>query len=230
MKMLDRLHERIAHLLSLVAEYRPGRSLFEQQSHRMARNLIRLCLELGVNPQTIVDVGAHNSEVSMWLAQQWPEATVISCEPDSRCHPIGTVVRKALSDHNHAVAMTSDGDTVCPHISDRGEIAAEAVRFDWLWKDSEIKRPSLAKIDAENHSVQALRGFGSRIKDFDVVVIEVVNHFPTLPYLLDYERTALVQTVHFMAEQGFSCSRILDAGAFFTDFISHVDVAFWKCQ
>jgi FkbM family methyltransferase len=136
-----------------------------------AGNTIQLLHELGITPKTLVDVGANNSQWAVWIKKHWLGIWVISFEPHPDFKPIGSVHRAALADKSGMARFASNGQESC--ISPAGQISVPVWRFDSL--PLKFDRPAILKVDAENFTYQALLGFGHRLEEFDVVVVEMWN-------------------------------------------------------
>jgi len=229
--MKKRIHQFIVNLLHFIFTYNCCLRLHERNCERTASNFLNLVRELGIKPFQLWDVGANESQFSFWIKKEHPGIEIISFEPCRKFKPLGKVINIALSDSNEGVkGMTDLNGEVCPIIASEIECdnilnEVRVVRFDSLGLKP---RPgSLLKIDAETYTVKALRGFGGRIEDFDLVVIEVLNKLYE-PHYWPYEKTAACEVFAFMLKHGFNCSRILETGLFYPDRITHTDIAFWK--
>lgn len=161
-------------------------------------------------PKTIVDVGARSSEFCGWLWKRFPEAKLISFEPDHSVTPLGEVYRLALSNVSGRCGWM-DTSRICPELV-IGEGPIKVRRFDTL--DIEVERPAILKVDAESSTLPALQGFGGRLREFDLVVVEVINgqHQPI---------------ADLMREHGFCRQTITDFGHIGGRLLSY-DVAFTR--
>lgn len=230
--MKHRIHELLVNGLHAAFNWKPRTTLWENQCRRTSQNLIALLDELGMEPREFWDVGANESQIARWLVNNYPGMAVISFEPCQRFTPLGTVLRLALSDEDEGkVTMTDQNFSgeACPHIGyPIGEACevVEAVRFDSL--NFSVRSPAVLKIDAENYTLKALRGFGARLDDFAVVVCEIVNHMPDQSQMRELEAFEAVRIHHLMEGRGFTKSRVLDTGSFYQNRITHLDVAFWR--
>jgi hypothetical protein len=133
---------------------------------RSAKNTIELCRELGIKPQVLFDVGANDGQWAYWLQKEY-SIPVVSFEPNATIKPRGEFYCVALSDCNGSGSMA--GEDTSGHLVAGNETAVW--RFDELYAGT-IPSGSILKIDAETHSARAMLGFGKRIREFDVIVIE----------------------------------------------------------
>lgn len=231
--MKDALHELIINGVHAVFNFAPGTTLFDQQCRRTAQNLIALLQEREIWPVQFWDVGANESQVAKWLVKQWPFMVVHSFEPCPWFKPIGKVYPIALSDADEGTVMLAASNAngpACPYITKAGDAGlvdcvARAVRFDSL--QLPVYGPAVLKVDAENYTLKALRGFGAQLSCFNVVVAEIVNHMPDQPQMLDQGREA-TEIFALLAQHGFHHSRVLDTGWFHQRRVAHYDVAFWR--
>jgi hypothetical protein len=117
----------------------------------LAEKSIQFAEDCGIWPQTIIDCGAHNSELGRWYQERWPAARLISFEPDLSCRPIGEVHRRRLGH-------------------------ARGIRFDEL--GLEFERPCLLKVDCDPDTANVLEGFGHWLFQVDLFVAEMFNNDP----------------------------------------------------
>jgi hypothetical protein len=170
-------------------------------------------------PQTLVDVGANNSQWSRWLRDEWPDMRIISFEPLDEFKPIGEVHRVALGDERCSVRMKSERGA--SHIVGDGTIPVW--RFDNI--AIAVSKPAILKIDCENYTAKALRGFGERIHRFDVVVVEMWNHYPELSHFSNQQ----CEIWRFMMDAGFRTARVVDC-EYAIGTIPVYDIAFYKAH
>lgn len=96
-------------------------------------------------------------------------------------------------------------------------------RFDGL--GMQVLSPAILKVDCENYTAQALRGFGSSIKDFSLVVIEMWNEDDS--HELPQFKNQQAEIWEFMLANGFRMARVIDY-EYAVGSIPVYDIAFYK--
>ena len=140
-------------------------------------------------PETIMDIGANESQMARLLLAMNPGARVISFEPNPTVSPIGEVMRVALSDTDGEAELVIPADDAgwgtIEHRKDR--LVAEAKSFrvrmnrlDTLVREGQmpweiLKRPIMAKIDTEGSEKRVVEGFGACLSDVAYLLVEVEN-------------------------------------------------------
>lgn len=190
---------------------------------RSAKNTIKLCKEIGIVPKCLVDVGANEGQWSYWLRKEWPVMMTESFEPGNHPNCPRRRYNVALSSVTGRCDLVGN-DTQSRVIENRnGEI--QMARFDNYFAGTPpLPSPSILKIDAETHSARALIGFGNRLNEFALVVIEVCwdNCRSGSDYRGQAER--IFRTMYDYEFDGMtSVDEAVYSGQ--TDF---VDMAFWK--
>lgn len=217
-----RLQSFLINGIRLAFDWKRGKTINETWCRRSAMQTVALCHELAIEPEMLVDVGANDSEFAAWVLQALPSIRhYLPFEPNERANPIGhSKNRYALSNVNARGEYTdSKGDRrLC-----------QLRRFDLLLCIP-LRESNILKIDAEEHSFKALCGFGQRIHEFQLVVIEVTNQCAPHCDMKEYGTTALIEIVSHMTQMGFNRSRVLDTGYHHPHRIQHLDVAFWRAN
>lgn len=189
---------------------------------RSAKNTIELCCEIGLKPTCLFDVGANAGQWAFWLKREWPEIIVESFEPNTMLKPLGRVHHVALSNECYSGQMIGHDTSGCVVQDVNGN--TQVVTFDKYWEHALIPSGSILKIDAETHSAKALLGFGERINEFAMVVIEIF--WDNSRNGSDYHGQAAT-IMQFMLANGFINITSVDEAVYSgrTDFS---DMAFWK--
>ena len=168
-------------------------------------------------PEHLVDVGANSSGFAFWLKEHWPKMQVDSFEPQLDLKPIGIVHRIALGKTNETKWLNLHGPA--SYVGDSGDVQVPIVRFDSL--QLPIKSPAILKVDAENLTFDALQGFGARLDEFAMVVVEMWN--------VDQEKVVFsnqqAQILSLMISHGFTNVRVVDTSYELTT-IPTYDMAF----
>jgi len=165
----------------------PRVMLSESRELMMARydilEAIKLNNNLGFN--TFVDVGGASGEYSYSFKKMFPNSALYSFEPVPEYHllkrywdismrPIEVPLwnKNTILDFN--VSCDPRTSSVFKDVAKENKInrviKMKARRFDSFYIP--IKRPALLKIDVEGAEKEVLEGFGSKLKEFDIVIIE----------------------------------------------------------
>lgn len=187
----------------------------------------------GVEPRSLVDAGANNSQWMRRLARRWPGAKVVSFEPQSRCRPMGTWHRVGLSDKDGSMVVSGSGTSA--RLVDLGKSnvpGAEKVPVHRLDRYIlEFAEPAVLKVDCEDHTYEALVGAGDALARCACVVAEVWEGIG-VPWP---ERNRHAELHHMMWRHGFD--RAMTVGAMpWRNHVSITDALFWrssaeaKCQ
>lgn len=222
---IERLQSYMLNGARLAFDWQRFRSIDETWNRRPAQNALRLWTELGFGElKALVDVGARRSEFASWILRECPNAQLVSFEPDVRFTPLGNIRRQALSSIGGRGRL--DFGPSCPCLDFEKNGPVEVCRFDDL--GLRVPQPAMLKVDAEDSTLDALNGFGDRLKDFALIIAEVANYHPNQPRLNGYARTALYKITRYMGVYGYVCSRILDVGPYMPNRVASSDIAFWR--
>jgi FkbM family methyltransferase len=159
----------------------------------------------------VVDVGAADGSPDLY--KRFPDADLEIVEP----HPLyqSVLERSILRSRKarlHKCAAGSEkgeaslylkGRTGSSLLSDRGRgsVDVSVERLDALIKATDIKRPSLLKIDTEGYELDVLKGAEGILDKIDCVVAEV--YFPSPQY-------TAAELIEFLRVRGFQITQILD--------------------
>lgn len=151
----------------------------------------------GVHPSTIVDVGANIGQFSVTAANIFPNATLVSIEPDPI---IAEELRSNLPEaYRENVKVFAVGDTcgevifnvnadsqnssILPLGIDRKaafpenvvlrEIPIPLVTLDSLFSNEKLKKPILLKIDVQGFEDRVIKGAVHFLADVDWVILEI---------------------------------------------------------
>ena len=157
---------------------------------KMAKYDILTALEIhkGIKFKTFVDVGSASGEYTSVFNKIFPDSKVYAFEPVPEYHkkPKGyNPIEIALWNKDGYTEFMVNNDPrgsrilkVKPYGSkleaNKNNIFkiknVKTARFDNL--DLEIKQPALLKIDVEGAEKEVLEGFGDRLREFDVIILE----------------------------------------------------------
>lgn len=171
---------------------------------------VHLSRDLYKNYNTVIDVGANKGELSKISSKYFPKAILYSFEPIPKIFKgPGRFFEIALSDKvsessfyicldNNEKSSFSESDSV----KNKKEIKVKSIRFDSL--NLEIKRPCLLKVDTEGHEYNVLKGFGDKLKEVDVIILEYLHkNFYN-------NQSKLSDIIKLLESYGFTAFRQLD--------------------
>lgn len=190
-------------------------------------------------PETIIDVGANQSQMTRLLQLLAVSgAEILSFEPIPSLNPIGERFYQALSDTDGKAEFfipgVSDDELGSLHrdYADQSgqrarSIQVDVARFDTLVANgvvpwAKLKKPLLLKIDTEGNELKVLKGFGDYLRFVDYVLTEVEN---------DNSRGRhydLIEICARMKEAGFDRSRITYACFEGASTAPYFDLLFWR--
>jgi len=182
-----------------------GLHLFGNMNASPTCRVIELCKELGITPKTLIDAGACESQWAHWIVKEWPDIRVVSIEPCPTSRTIGEVIKAGLSNSGGVADFSWEGR----------ESHVNVVRFDSL--PITIARPSILKIDCEEYTYRAMLGFGKRLREFDVVVVEMWNG----------DKNDQASIWRAANDAGLQCARVIDVG-WLPRKIALYDIAFYR--
>lgn len=188
----------------------------EAVNYECATSTIKLIHELGITPRTLVDVGAHESEWASWLLKEWPDLKLTSIDPLPTLRTKGEVIRCALSDQKKAYAFHFEWD-------ERAQVSP-VVRGDSL--PINLTPPAILKIDCEDFTAGAMRGFGHRLALFDVVVVEMWNDPPAYWGECPNQQAEIWRIA---LDAGFRLARVVDIH-WKPHWIQAYDIAFYRVR
>jgi len=154
-------------------------------NHAGERLLSRYHLDLFETlPNSIVDVGAKVGELSYWFAQRG--CKVFAFEPDPKicellsknltnCNNI-KIAKEALGESNAQMTFSTrsySADSSLIFSNDEPDkTVVDVVRFEEHPFANEVTLPSVLKMDTEGYEPESLRGFGSKLGEFDFLAID----------------------------------------------------------
>ena len=163
---------------------------------RNTKDLLFMQKDLGITPQTILDVGAAIGEYSKAARYVFPKATIYAFEPIPSSFQIlrrmsdedkkMVVFNCALSDEKKVTAfymnefsfsssllkMTNKHKQLFPKTKKESIIEVKEERMDTI-KEIVLQKPVLLKIDVQGAELKVLSGAGNMLFDFDIVQLEL---------------------------------------------------------
>ena len=177
--------------------------------------------EIDCIPETFVDVGANESQWGRQSTRRYPAVPILSFEPNPDCHPIGTIFPIALSDSPGSGYFIERGGMEITE-DKQGFASFQVARFDSL-PDLSFARPAVLRVDCESYTARVLKGFGSRIHEFAVVIVEMWNHSRGVGSF----RNQQAEMWRFMLDNEFRGARAI-ATEFSTTEVPFYYMAFYK--
>jgi FkbM family methyltransferase len=190
--------------------------LWKLDNRRGAVATIKWLGDNNIDIKCLVDAGANNSQWMYRLANHFPNAKVLSFEPQSQCRPLGKHFVCALSDAEGNCNIEGTGTSAVVSGSKSGNV--RQARLDEF--ENEIIWPAFLKVDCEDHTYKTLIGAGRLLPRFSAVVVEIWEY-------LGLGRNYHAEIHSFMWSKGFN--RAMTVGTMpFRNHVSHTDVLFWK--
>jgi FkbM family methyltransferase len=189
----------------------------------------------GFEANTVIDVGVAHGTPQIYRA--FPQADYFLVEPLEEFRPVLEALKRRLNAQCVvAAAGASDGE-VALHVHedlsgsstfpqaegpalDGVERRVKTVRLESILPAS-LRRPALLKIDTQGAELQVLEGLGQRIREVDLIVVEVS--------LMAFRRgiPTFAETVEALRGMGFAVYDILEGHFRALDSaLAQVDVAF----
>ena len=158
---------------------------------------LRVLLDAGLSPRTVIDVGVHSGTPE--LIEAFPNAHHLLIEPEA-AHDEAiaatyrdvahTLVRMGASDHHGEAALTSERRDGCGDIThsrflnndpgaDSLTTMVKVAPLDSIVADCGLEGPYFLKIDTDGHELQVLAGAGETLKSCAAMAIEVVTRSVT---------------------------------------------------
>jgi FkbM family methyltransferase len=178
--MLDRLKSLLPHELRQSMK----RRLFDVKDMPSRLENLR---QSGFQPTGAIDGGAYEGDWTKAFAKVWPKVPVLMVEPQPSCRSVlehlaaalpgskladcalGASCSRArflLGDSNSQLAGEGVAGT-----SSSIEVTVETIES--LLSANQAFRPNLLKLDLQGHELEAIRGAGERILDFEVLILEI---------------------------------------------------------
>lgn len=160
--------------------------------HGIAPSYTRFSLKareiLQEDPKTVIDVGFHTGQLTKSCLLHFPSCYVYGFDPqvmeidvkgNFKFYPIGLGLKN--EDKDFYVSKFKGSSSFLEFTEEHpqkikgGEIVSVPIkRFDSL--DIKIERPCYVKIDVEGYEYEVLKGFGDKLKEVDIIQIEVFFH------------------------------------------------------
>jgi FkbM family methyltransferase len=164
---------------------------FSVSSYFMVARLLRQ----GIEPHTVLDVGANTGQFAVASSKLFPGARVHSFEPVPECvdelrenvsgldvavYPLGLGQQEGqvsfhVNSHSHsssALPLANSHRESFPEAREERTIEVEVSTLDRVFEGVELERPVLIKLDVQGYEARVLRGGEETLKRADYVVLE----------------------------------------------------------
>ena len=151
----------------------------------------------GINPSTIIDIGANIGQFSCMSNYVFPQANIYAIEPDPKVFSILSsntnfinrisLFNFAIGDYSRMINFNINADTQISSVLELGEkrkkefpknkvisiIETEMKTLDSILSSNCLTKPILIKIDVQGFEDKVLVGARKLLKDIDWVILEV---------------------------------------------------------
>jgi len=218
-----------------------GFEVHRSGSRSSLTGVLRSCKNVGLSPETIIDVGAAYGSFALQCYNIFPDTKYILIEPLEEYRPFLETVTRSIPSAEFilAAAGAEPGEiTINVHPDLVGSSlylededsnvngvprTVPAVTLDCLVKDGKLKAPFLIKIDVQGAELDVLLGAEETVRDTEYIILEVslFEFFKSGPQFYD--------VVTFMKSRGFVAYDICGLQYRPLDnALSQVDMAFVK--
>lgn len=213
--MIKKIFRGFFHLLGLeVSRYRaPSSPEYDYvRNKEMIEGLTRV-MQRGLNPATIIDVGAAEGSWSLSSKEIWPSANYMLFEPlEERAESLKQLVAKNKNFHFVAAGAGKEksqksfyvsGDLDGSAVVDPSTTTLENIRIieitsiDHEVRDSNLPGPYIIKLDTHGFEVPILEGAADTLKNTELVIIEIYGFHLTSDSLLFHEMSTLLDKLGF---------------------------------
>jgi len=218
-----------------------GLDVQKSGSRRSTAGVLRQCKDIGLSPQTVIDVGAAYGSFTLQCQKVFPDAKYILVEPLEEYKSSLDAVTRSIphAEYILAAAAAESGElTINVHPDLEGSSVylededsdvngvprtVRAIALDCLMKEGRVQAPVLLKIDVQGAELDVLSGAEGTLRTTEYVLLEMsfFKFFKGGPQFHD--------VVTFMKSRGFvaydicgSQYRPLDNA------LSQIDMAFVK--
>jgi FkbM family methyltransferase len=141
--------------------------------------------ERGIQPQTIIDVGAFEGDWSRMARRIWPNSRILMFEPNlaKQAHLSlvssninASVFCELLGAEDHTVVTYNIMESGSSVLSERSPLHRIVERRSLRRIDcilQEIEAPAFLKIDTQGYEVEVLKGATSILRSIDAILLEV---------------------------------------------------------
>jgi len=169
----------------------------------------------GLNPSSIVDIGAYHGDWSLMANSIWPEAQIVMIEANEQTREqLGQVAERLGAEMHMSLVGASNDQEMTFHVMDVGSsVFAENSPLDRTAKQLRTRtlddilggRPAqFIKIDVQGFELEVLRGAPNSIAQAEAILLEIS--------LIEINQGAplFAQVIRFMDECGFAACDVLE--------------------
>lgn len=173
------------------------------------RGGLKRCSQRGINPRTIIDIGASNGQWSKLCMETFPEADYLLVDAqDAHTDDLKKFVNKNKNaQFIVAAAGKKDGKIYFDNHAKLGGLASDTpfkngVEVPVISLDNEVKRkqlkgPYLLKLDTHGFEVPILDGAKEIMKSAELIIMETYNFQITNDSLKYYQMCAYMEELNF---------------------------------
>jgi FkbM family methyltransferase len=204
----------------------------KQNNHAsMAGGLLR-SKNLGINPATVVDLGAAKGTWSVEARNFWPHSDFVLFEPltereallkdlalkNNKFHIVTKAAGKDVENITFHVTKDLDGSGIAGNGSDTEQRTINATTVDLEIQGLNLKGPYLLKLDTHGYEVPIFEGASQVLKETQLIIVECYGFHIAPGSLLFWE------TCEYLDKKGFRLIDIVD--------VVHrpKDHCFWQCD
>ena len=191
------LRDKLEKIVKILTSYQALKAIvswphFSISSFEMLSSLSKQ----GLNPNTILDVGANVGQFAVASAKLFPSASVYSFEPLPDCYErlsknvaslnnvklnftaLGEEIGEVqfnVNEHAHSSSILSLSDShlkAFPHARHVEKLMVPVSTLDTVFGDIKFNAPSLLKLDVQGYESQVLCGGRQTLKRIDYVILE----------------------------------------------------------
>jgi FkbM family methyltransferase len=187
---------------------------------------------LGINPATIVDLGAAKGAWSVEALNFWPASDFVLFEPlaereavlkdlsstNNKFHIVAKAAGKNVENITFHVTEDLDGSGIAANGSNTEQRTINVTTVDLEIKRLNLKGPYLLKLDTHGYEVPIFEGATEVLKETQLIIVECYG-FPIAPNSLLFW-----ETCEYLDKKGFRLSDIVE--------VVHrpKDNCFWQCD
>jgi FkbM family methyltransferase len=179
------VHGSLRRVIKRMVAISPFDVRLKHDSNTMVGAVRRLRLH-GLEPRTVVDVGAASGDWAAMCMREFPSADYLLVEMNpchasrledvARKHPNAKVCMCAASEADGQVRFERGVDAYGGAVTARDDgVAVASRRLDSLMLEHRAAGPMLVKLDVHGYEDPVIRGLGARLADVVALIVESYN-------------------------------------------------------